>query len=55
MSANVNVIIDDKHNILVLPTIAIQTSGDNTFVWTQQGTKNISLGITDGTQTEILS
>ena len=55
MSANVNVIIDDKNNILVIPTIAIQTSGDNTFVWTQQGTKNISVGITDGTQTEILS
>jgi len=55
MSANVNVIVDHKDNILLIPTIAIQTSGDNTFVWTQQGTKDISLGITDGTQTEILS
>ena len=55
MSANVKVIIDHKDNILVIPTIAIQTSGDNTFVWTQQGTKDISIGITDGTQTEILS
>ena len=54
MSANVKVIIDHKDNILVIPTIAIQTSGDNTFVWTQQGIKNISIGITDGIQTEIL-
>ena len=55
MSANVKVIIDHKDNILVIPTIAIQTSGDNSFVWTQQWTKDISVGITDGTQTEILS
>ena len=55
MSANVKVIIDHKDNILVIPTIAIQTSGDNSFVWTQQGIKDISVGITDGTQTEILS
>lgn len=55
MSANVNVIIDHKDNILLIPTIAIQTSGDTTFVWTQQGSKDIFLGITDGIQTEILS
>lgn len=55
MSANVKVIIDHKDNILVIPTIAIQTSGDNSYVWTQQGTKYISVGITDGIQTEILS
>ena len=51
MSANVKVIINHKDNILILPTVAIQTrtsaSGDQTFVRTQQGMKDISVGITD--------
>lgn len=59
MSANVKVIINHKDNILILPTVAIQTrtsaSGDQTFVRTQQGMKDISVGITDWENTEILS
>jgi hypothetical protein len=47
MSANVKVIINHKDNILILPTVALQTSGDQTFVRTQQGTTIISIGITD--------
>ena len=55
MSANVKVIINHKDNILIIPTAAIQTSGDQNFVWNQQGTKFISIGITDWLNTEVLS
>lgn len=55
MSANVKVIINHKDNILILSTVAIQTTGDQTFVWTKQWTTNISVGITDWTNTEILT
>jgi HlyD family secretion protein len=55
MSANIKVIINHKDNILILPTVAIQTSGDQTFVRTQQWTTDISVGITDWTNIEILS
>lgn len=55
MSANVKVIINNKDNILIIPTAAIQTTWDQTFVWTKQWMKIISIGITDWTNTEILS
>ncbi len=55
MSANIKVIVEHKDNILTIPTAAIQTSGDQAFVWTQQWMKNIGVWITDGVNTEILS
>ena len=55
MSANVKVIINHKEDILIIPTVAVQTKGNQAFVWTQSGTTPISVGITDDTNTEVLS
>jgi len=58
MSANIYVPLETKENVLLVPVAAIQSDGQESFVWLVQGQKvsrrNVRLGIVDGIMAEIL-
>lgn len=56
MTASVKIIIENKENVIIIPTTYIQSQGDIKFVidkYSKQ--KIITVGSTDGTMTEIVS
>jgi len=59
MSANVNIIVDQRNNVLTVPNRAIQTQGRQKFVTVlfegQQMQVPVTTGMTSDTATEILS
>jgi hypothetical protein len=59
MSVTVNIIIEKKNNVLVVPTTAIQTIKWDTAIpvteWWTTVPKPVIVGITDGINSEILS
>lgn len=59
MAATANIIIDSKDNVLLIPTSALKTSGNQTVVQVMKGkqTQNVSVetGLASDSQTEIIS
>ncbi len=56
MTASVKIIVEDKQDILVIPTTYIQSQAGTKFVLDKNSKQiEIQAGITDGTQTEIVS
>ncbi len=56
MTASVKIIVEDKQNILVIPTTYIQSQVGTKFVLDKNSKQiEIQAGITDGTMTEVIS
>ncbi len=59
LTADVDLIVNEKENVLWLPSFAIRSRGDSTIVMVKEGDKvvpkNVKIGISDGTRTEIIS
>jgi multidrug efflux pump subunit AcrA (membrane-fusion protein) len=56
MTASVKIIVEDKQNILVIPTTYIQSQGNAKFVLDKNSKQiEIQVGITDGNMTEIVA
>ncbi len=59
MSTNIKVIIDHKEDVILVPTIALQTRWSQSYVQTRNGlTVNnafVAAGISDGVNTEVMS
>ena len=60
MNASATIIIEEKEQVLILPSSALQEKGDKTFVYTQQdsdgnlsGETEIKTGLSDGSNVEI--
>jgi myo-inositol-1-phosphate synthase len=56
MTASVKIIIENKENVIIIPTTYIQSQGDVKFVIDENDKqKDITVGSTNGTMTEIVS
>lgn len=58
MTANIFIPLERKENVLLIPVAALQSDGQESFVWLVQGQKvarrNVRLGIVDGVMAEVL-
>lgn len=62
MNASATIKVEDKQDILLLPSIALQERGDSVFVYTEQaedgtlsGEVEVETGLSDGTNVEIVN
>jgi multidrug efflux pump subunit AcrA (membrane-fusion protein) len=56
MTASVKIIVENKENVLVIPTTYIQSQWDIKYVLNKNSNQiNIEVGATDGTITEVVS
>ena len=56
MTASVKIIIENKENVIVIPTTYIQSQWDIKYVLNENSNQvNIEVGATDGTMTEVVS
>lgn len=58
MSAQANIITETKHDVLIIPSSAVQSNGQTTVQVLRNGrteTVSVELGITSGTRREVLS
>ena len=56
MTASVKIVIENKEDVLVIPTTYIQSQGDVKFVLDKDSKEvDITVGSTDGTTTEVVS
>jgi HlyD family secretion protein len=59
LSATVNIVIQEKDNVLMIPSRAISRQGRTTTVQVIKGASNeaqtVQIGLTDGTNTEVIS
>ena len=56
MTASVKIIIENKENVLIVPTTYIQSQGNSKSILNKDSNPiDIVVGTTDGTMTEIVS